>query len=605
MSDLIAKQLRANRASKPMPQTQEHIQPPATRGGGFIDFCGSTTVGWVVCGWISADWDHRIGTPNAELRLGDETCGCRGLMALYKRPDVENVGGRGFVMLLADEFRAGADLTRLTIHNQRGSFILTPSIGIEYMIDGPLRERARNVLANSVVTGSRDRMLGILSRSEYYGDETINQLKWPVYLEIDETFFAPPSGLVLRGWFLDPFSTVETIRVRGADVSQTLHPEDWVPIRRPDVTEDAGVRHGAPIAACGFLAYAPGVFAHGETIYIEIETRNGELAYKNVPRPQRQGLASIEAILTEIHLRYGELSRGFDNVIGPAITSINSARIADRPRVQRVQFGYEIDAPRCSVIVPLHGRIDFMEYQLAFAPSSWGTTDEIIYVLDDPRRTHDLESLARSCFERFSIPFTLLLFDRNMGYAPANNIGVEQARGQQVCFLNSDVVPKEPRWLDFMLQTLASDSRIGIVGAQLLFEDGSVQHEGGEFIPQPEFANWRFFIHTNKGRRPAPDTSIQSAAAVTAACMVMRRDLLQRLGGFDESYVIGDFEDTDLCLRVHAEGLTCVVDRRATLYHLERQSQNEAKNSWRMNLTLFNAWQHQKRWFGAVEGDEI
>ena len=38
------------------------------------------------------------------------------------------------------------------------------------------------------------------------------------------------------------------------------------------------------------------------------------------------------------------------------------------------RIGYEIDAPRCSVIVPLHGRIDFMEYQLAFAPSSWGTS---------------------------------------------------------------------------------------------------------------------------------------------------------------------------------------------------------------------------------------
>jgi GT2 family glycosyltransferase len=600
MADMIAKQLRAHPAPQSTRQTQEPTQRRASLGGGFIDFCGSTSVGWVACGWISADWDHRLATPNTELRLGEETCSGPALMALYKRPDVENIGGRGFVTLLAEEFRAGADLTQMTIHSQRGSFTLKPSVGIEYMTDSLLRERARGVLANSIVTGSRDRLLGMLARAEYFGSETIDQLKCPVYLEIDETFLAPPSGLVLRGWFLDPFGTVETIWLRGADASYRLRPEDWVPLHRPDVADGVGARHGAAIASCGFLAYAPDVFEPGDTIYVEIETRNGEVAYKHVPRPQRQGLAAIEAILTDAHLRYDELSRGFDNVIGPAITAINTRRIADRPRVQRVRFGAEIDGPRASVIVPLYGRIDFMEYQLAFAPASWGTTDEIIYVLDDPRRSHELERLARSCFERFGIPFTVLLFDRNMGYAPANNIGLEHARGQQICFLNSDVMPKEPRWLDFMLETLASDATIGIVGARLLFEDGSVQHEGGEFIPLPEFANWRFLIHTNKGRRPAPDNSIQPAAAVTAACMVMRRELLGRLGGFDESYVIGDFEDTDLCLRVRAEGLTCVVDRRATLYHLERQSQNEAKNSWRTNLTLFNAWQHQKRWFSVV-----
>jgi GT2 family glycosyltransferase len=81
---------------------------------------------------------------------------------------------------------------------------------------------------------------------------------------------------------------------------------------------------------------------------------------------------------------------------------------------------------------------------------------------------------------------------------------------------------------------------------------------------------------------------------------VMRRELLDRLGGMDERYVIGDFEDADICLRVRDEGLRCVVDNRAVLYHLERQSQNEANDAWRMNLTLFNAWQHRRRWLTGV-----
>ena len=170
--------------------------------------------------------------------------------------------------------------------------------------------------------------------------------------------------------------------------------------------------------------------------------------------------------------------------------------------MKSIQFGPELEAPRCSIIVPLYGRIDFMEYQLAFLSDSIAAKDEIIYVLDDPRHTREAGRLAQSCFARFGMPFRLLLLDRNMGFAPANNIGMGYARRAALCLLNSDVIPKEPQWLDRMVETLESDDTIGLVGALLLFEDGSVQHEGCELVPLPEFDNWRFPLHTNKGRKP-------------------------------------------------------------------------------------------------------
>jgi GT2 family glycosyltransferase len=74
-----------------------------------------------------------------------------------------------------------------------------------------------------------------------------------------------------------------------------------------------------------------------------------------------------------------------------------------------------------------------------------------------------------------------------------------------------------------------------------------------------------------------------------------------QLKGFDESYVVGDFEDSDLCLRVKREGKLCAVDHDVHLYHLERKSQENASESWRRNLTLYNAWVHQRRWFDAVK----
>ncbi len=76
----------------------------------------------------------------------------------------------------------------------------------------------------------------------------------------------------------------------------------------------------------------------------------------------------------------------------------------------------------------------------------------------------------------------------------------------------------------------------------------------------------------------------------------MERRLLRELGGLDESFAIGDFEDADLCMKIGERGLACAVDLDVTMYHLERQSQTGSEQRWRMNLTLYNAWVHEGRW---------
>ena len=83
----------------------------------------------------------------------------------------------------------------------------------------------------------------------------------------------------------------------------------------------------------------------------------------------------------------------------------------------------------------------------------------------------------------------------------------------------------------------------------------------------------------------------------------MPRRLANDLGGFDESFVIGDFEDSDLCLRAREAGVASAVDHGVVLYHLERKSQASAAETWRMNVTLFNAWLHQGRWAAKLEAE--
>jgi GT2 family glycosyltransferase len=296
-------------------------------------------------------------------------------------------------------------------------------------------------------------------------------------------------------------------------------------------------------------------------------------------------------------VRFLDVPKVFDKVVGPAIELLNRGRLKQRPQVGVLEFGTPPAEPRFTIIVPLYGRIDFVEHQLALFsahPPSRGF--DFIYVLDDPPKRREAQFLFASAYERYGIPFRALLFDRNVGFAPANNIGLQYARGEYVCFLNSDAFPGTPDWLERLAGRLERHPELGAVGPLLLYEDDSIQHQGMSFRQLREFGDWYFAQHPGKGLQPNGATGLRQCISITGACMVMKRELAERVGGFDEAYAIGDFEDSDLCLKLHRMGLDCAVDLDVQLYHLERKSQAASGHSWRMNLTLYNAWLHQRRW---------
>ncbi len=469
-----------------------------------------------------------------------------------------------------------------------------------HLREAELLPRARQVLLGAEGE-SRPRLLGLLSRRPYLGQDTLAELPVPVQFEADEAILAPPDGVVLIGWCLDPTGSVAAIRVRSGMLASEPLAERWLRTARPDVVEEVGARLGVTDPRCGFVAYAPGACgpdAAGRQLHVEVELKSGEVGYKGIPAPKLNGNPALRRVLESVGLARDEIAPAFDRVLGPPLAAINRARLA-RPRPHAVlDFGTPNLEPACSVIVPLYGRMDFVLYQLALMSAHDMAPHELVYVLDEPARKQELLDLAHSAHRRFGVPFRVVALEENLGYGPANNVGLSHARGEFICFLNSDVMPEEPRWPDLMLEDLRADATLGVVGARLLFEDGTVQHDGMAFERLPQFADWPFPMHPGKGRLPRSDAAaLADAEAVTGACMVMRADLARELGGFDEDYAIGDFEDTDLCLRIRRKGLRCAVDRRARLFHLERQSQVTPDKMWRFYVTLLNAWTHTRRWF--------
>lgn len=275
-------------------------------------------------------------------------------------------------------------------------------------------------------------------------------------------------------------------------------------------------------------------------------------------------------------------------------------------QVTRVDYHSQPTAPSVSLIIPLYGRYDFMRYQLShFGLSDETKNCEVIYVVDDPKIAGNVAKLAQEMALISSQPFSILQLAKNLGYSKANNIGVAHAAAPIVALLNSDILPKSSDWLT-KLTELAQEPQAGIVGARLLFEDDSMQHDGMAPMTLPEYSGLLFNDHPRKGwpKSLSPFAPIATECALlTAACWVLKKADFEAAGGFDTSYVLGDFEDSDLCLRMIEIGKTNYIRRDVELYHLERQSQNLVPTGrWKHNITILNAVKFNNQWQSTLKG---
>lgn len=273
--------------------------------------------------------------------------------------------------------------------------------------------------------------------------------------------------------------------------------------------------------------------------------------------------------------------------------------------LQARQFGSPAADPHVSVIVPLYGRSDFVEHQLIeFCHDAWLTQNaELIYVLDDPKLADSFPALAEHLYRLYRLPFKWVWGGVNRGFSGANNLGVGQATGKHLLFLNSDAFPQQPGWLQPLLSVLDDHPEIGAVGPRLVHADGSIQHAGMEFLRREELGIW-INHHPFMGLAPMLDPAHQLTLvpAITGACLAMRRSDFDRIGGWDTGFLIGDFEDSDLCLKLHAEGLRIAYLPTVQLTHLERQSfKLLGQDDFRTRVTIYNAVRHQNRWQHLIE----
>ena len=225
--------------------------------------------------------------------------------------------------------------------------------------------------------------------------------------------------------------------------------------------------------------------------------------------------------------------------------------------------------PLVSIIIPNKDHIDDLEKCLSsvYEKSTWKNYE--ILIVENNSEEQETFEYYKNLSWRYP-KARVLTWKEGFNYAAINNFAVKEAKGSYLLFLNNDVEVISPGWIEEMLM-ICQQQDVAIVGAKLYYPDNLIQHAGvvlgmggiaGHIMCMASCEDKGYF-----GRA----VNVQEISAVTAACMLMKAEDFQAVGGFDEEFVVA-FNDIDLCMKARAAGKKVVFTPYAELYHYESKS---------------------------------
>jgi GT2 family glycosyltransferase len=299
-------------------------------------------------------------------------------------------------------------------------------------------------------------------------------------------------------------------------------------------------------------------FHHIPKVLYQWRTHSNSTGHTQMAKVTKNSLAALER-----HLRLAGFATHEAQAVEGASFNFFRTRYYIRPCI-------------VSVIIPTRDRVDLLktciESLLNKTRLPSGVNIELIVVNNNSEQAETLAYFAALEQRGQRVIDAPGIFN----FSHLNNLAVAQAKGEFVLFLNNDIEIIEPEWLEAMLELMAWND-VGAVGAKLLYPDiGLIQHAGVIIAYNGIAAHDHQFYPEYEHGRLAPGHNhallvVRECMAVTAACMLVRREAFNKVNGFDTDLQVG-FGDTDLCLRLRQIGYRTLFTPYARLIHHESAS---------------------------------
>lgn len=281
----------------------------------------------------------------------------------------------------------------------------------------------------------------------------------------------------------------------------------------------------------------------------------------------------------------------------------------ETPFVYRMRHALPEPAPLVSIVIPTKDHIETLDAcVMSIAQKATYTNYEIVLVENNseaPETFAYYETLPErvaAASEGKGIA-RVVYWPGEFNYSQIINFGVKHAKGDYLLLLNNDTEVISPDFIEEMMGYLQRPDA-GVVGAKLYFADHLVQHAGILIGVRGALAHANQDFSAKREGYLARAVRPGNFSAVTGACQMVRRDVFERVGGYNEEFAVG-FNDADFCLRVWEAGYRTIFTPYAELCHYEftsrgREEANEEKlRRWKREQALF--MQHWPEFF--LDGD--
>jgi GT2 family glycosyltransferase len=271
-----------------------------------------------------------------------------------------------------------------------------------------------------------------------------------------------------------------------------------------------------------------------------------------------------------------------------AATSESTSRLIAEKKISRAGAAKVVQT---SIIIPVFNKAEFTIQCLCSLLTEIDLGETEVIVVDNASSDDTAPALSY-----FADVVRVIRNEKNLGFVDACNLGAAAARGKYLMFLNNDTIVL-PRWLEYLIETIEANPQHGAVGSLFLYPDGSIQEAGG-IVWQNGEAH-----HYGWGASP-DDRRFNFAREVdycSAASLLIKKEIFERLDGFDRRFAPAYYEDVDLCFSVRSLGFKVVYQPRSRLVHFEGMTAGSDTTQGLKQYQIINREKFVEKWRATLE----